>query len=275
MEFYEIAGRVTFFLSFYGSYVPNLCSITGLSTSEQVVFGRFLAKWVSLSPNQRKSMKTTIVIFIAVFSLFIAGTVHAQDASLPEQETCVASFYHDYFHGRQTASGVPFYNDRMYAAHKTLPFGTILRVTNLANGRSALVKVVDRGPYVEDRGLDLSYTAAKELGYVKKGVANVVYEIVPKNSPAAYKWRKDEKRREIRFQAEQAREASEAMARDEAALEEENNRSKGLIGMISHFKSPLILQAAWAGKTMYALFVNRFKGDGENSFVVSSATQAD
>lgn len=219
-------------------------------------------------------MKTTIVILAAVFSFFISGTAQAQESSLPEQETCVASFYHKYFHGRQTASGVPFYNDRMYAAHKTLPFGTILRVTNIANGRSALVKVVDRGPYVEDRELDLSYAAAKELGYIKKGVAHVVYEIVSPNSPSAYKWRKDEKRREIRHEAEQAREASEAMAR-EAALEEENNRSKGLIEMISQFKSPLILQAAWAGKTMYALFVNRFKGYEENSFVVSSVTQAD
>src|SRR5262245_15148323 len=68
----------------------------------------------------------------------------------------VASWYGAGFHGRRTASGEVFDQGRMTAAHKTLPFGTKLRVTNLRNGRSVLVTVTDRGPYVRNRQLDVS-----------------------------------------------------------------------------------------------------------------------
>ncbi|RJO67490.1 MAG: septal ring lytic transglycosylase RlpA family protein [Myxococcales bacterium] len=92
----------------------------------------------------------------------------------------VASWYGRDFHGRPTASG-KIYNMNAYtAAHRTLPFGTVLRVTNLANGRSLDVTVNDRGPFVGDRVLDLSYGAAKELGYVGSGTTNVRAQIVLK-----------------------------------------------------------------------------------------------
>jgi rare lipoprotein A len=75
-----------------------------------------------------------------------------------------ASHYADKFHGRQTASGEIFNMYDYSCAHKTLPFGTILKITNRVNGESVLVKVNDRGPYVNDRIIDLSYKAAKEIG---------------------------------------------------------------------------------------------------------------
>jgi len=81
----------------------------------------------------------------------------------------VASYYADKFHGRRTASGETFSNRAMTAAHRTLPFGTRLRVTNPANGRSVVVRVNDRGPFHGGRVLDLSRTAAEQVGIVQRG----------------------------------------------------------------------------------------------------------
>jgi rare lipoprotein A len=88
----------------------------------------------------------------------------------------VASWYGPGFHGRRTASGQVFDQKRFTAAHKTLPFGTRLRVTNLRNGRSVLVTVNDRGPFVRNRQLDLSLGAARHLGIVQPGTAPVLIE---------------------------------------------------------------------------------------------------
>jgi len=90
----------------------------------------------------------------------------------------VASWYGKKFHGRQTANGEIFNQFEMTAAHKKLPFGTILLVTNLDNGKRAEVRINDRGPYVGSRILDLSYEAAKRLDYVSNGKANVSAIIV-------------------------------------------------------------------------------------------------
>ncbi len=89
-----------------------------------------------------------------------------------------ASFYGPGFHGRKTASGEVFNQNALTAAHRTLPFGTKLRVTCTATGRSTIVKVNDRGPYHGNRILDLSVGAAKAIGMVEKGVTNVKYEIL-------------------------------------------------------------------------------------------------
>lgn len=95
-----------------------------------------------------------------------------------ETITGSASYYADKFEGRRTASGVPFRQARMWAAHKTLPFGTRLRVTNLANGNEVEVEVVDRGPYARGRVLDLSKTAARQLDFIRSGHARVKIEVL-------------------------------------------------------------------------------------------------
>ncbi|MBO4386208.1 MAG: septal ring lytic transglycosylase RlpA family protein, partial [Treponema sp.] len=82
-----------------------------------------------------------------------------------------ASYYADKFHGRKTSSGEIFNMYDYTAAHKTLPFGTLLRVTNLANGNYVTVKVNDRGPFVKGRELDVSKAAAVKLGMIKTGTA--------------------------------------------------------------------------------------------------------
>lgn len=90
----------------------------------------------------------------------------------------VASWYGPGFHGRRTANGEIFDKDRLSAAHPTLPLPSVVRVTNLANGRTMLLRVNDRGPFVGDRLIDLSEAAARELGFARRGVAKVRVEFV-------------------------------------------------------------------------------------------------
>lgn len=90
----------------------------------------------------------------------------------------MASWYGKEFHGRPTASGETFNMYAMTAAHRTLPLGSTVRVTNLDNGRDATITVNDRGPFVKGRILDCSYGAAKELGYAGAGLARVRIEVV-------------------------------------------------------------------------------------------------
>ena len=84
-----------------------------------------------------------------------------------------ASFYADFFQGRQTANGETFRQRKMTAAHRTLPFGTKVRVKNLKNGKTIKVKINDRGPFVDGRIIDLSRKAARKLGMVNDGVVPV------------------------------------------------------------------------------------------------------
>ena len=88
-------------------------------------------------------------------------------------ESGVASYYAHKYHGRTTASGERFDMNDMTAAHKTLPFGTRVRVTNVSNGKSVTVRINDRGPFVKGRVIDLSLAAAKKLDMVNAGVAQV------------------------------------------------------------------------------------------------------
>ncbi|MDB5105370.1 MAG: rare lipoprotein [Fibrobacteres bacterium] len=82
------------------------------------------------------------------------------------------SYYAEKFHGRRTASGAIFNKNAMTAAHRSLPFRTKVEVTNLDNGKSVVVEINDRGPYSEDRILDVSPAAARKLGLLGKGTAN-------------------------------------------------------------------------------------------------------
>ena len=91
-----------------------------------------------------------------------------------------ASYYHQKFHGRTTANGEKFNNNAYTAAHKTLPMGTMVRVTNIKTNQSVVVRINDRGPYVKGREIDLSKRAAIEIGMVGQGVAVVRYEVVEK-----------------------------------------------------------------------------------------------
>ena len=90
-----------------------------------------------------------------------------------------ASFYGGKFHGRKTASGAIFNKHAMTAAHRNLPFGTRVRVTHVHNGRSVVVTINDRGPFIKSRIIDVSRAAAEQLGMVQQGVARVRLERLP------------------------------------------------------------------------------------------------
>ena len=90
----------------------------------------------------------------------------------------MASWYGGKFHGRTTASGEPYDMNALTAAHPKLPFGTKVRVTNLANGRSVVLRINDRGPYVKPRIIDVSRQAAERLGFRRAGLAKVRVEVI-------------------------------------------------------------------------------------------------
>ena len=104
------------------------------------------------------------------------------DSQLVTIQRGKASFLSKKFHGRKTANGEIYHNYKLTAAHKKLPFGTVLRVTRLSNGRSVIVRVNDRGPFIKGRFVDLSRLAATKLNMLKGGVTDVQFEIITDTS---------------------------------------------------------------------------------------------
>lgn len=115
-------------------------------------------------------MKFTFSLFL--FTFFIPLLAFAQGESLLIQEG-TASYYASKFEGKRTASGEVFHLDSLTAAHKLLPFGTMLRVTNQKNGNTIVVRVNDRLPASSKRVIDLSYAAAKEVDMIREGLVQV------------------------------------------------------------------------------------------------------
>jgi rare lipoprotein A len=116
------------------------------------------------------------VALAALIGSGCASTKTSRPASAPAPGTRIvgfASWYGQRHQGRETASGETFDMNKLTAAHRTMPFGTRLRVTNVENGRSVVVRVNDRGPWVNDRVLDVSLAAAKTLGMTGDGVTKV------------------------------------------------------------------------------------------------------
>ncbi|MCL4165650.1 UNVERIFIED_CONTAM: hypothetical protein GTU68_050679 [Idotea baltica] len=92
--------------------------------------------------------------------------------------TGIASFYGKKHHGKQTANGERFNMNALSAAHKTLPLPSCVRVTNLENSKSVILRVNDRGPFIKGRIIDVSYAAAKELDFIGAGITNVRVEVI-------------------------------------------------------------------------------------------------
>lgn len=116
-------------------------------------------------------------VLIATASMVVACA--SQKPAGPEKhyrETGLASYYAHRFHGRRTASGETYLEDRLTAAHRWLPFGTRLKVTNLTNGRKVYVRVNDRGPFIKGRIIDLSNAAAQKIDMIDQGIVKVTVE---------------------------------------------------------------------------------------------------
>ncbi|MDY8110506.1 septal ring lytic transglycosylase RlpA family protein [Fulvimarina sp. 2208YS6-2-32] len=120
------------------------------------------------------------VFTAAVLAFASAGTTVATTdiVSAASASGGHASYYGKRFHGRTTANGETFNMNAMTAAHKTLPFGTKVKVTNRNNGKSVVVRINDRGPFIRGRVIDLSQGAASKIGMVKSGTANVKIDIL-------------------------------------------------------------------------------------------------
>ncbi len=113
-------------------------------------------------------MKSTLYLLHIVLALCLFASCSPK---ITEQGR--ASYYADFFQGRKTANGETFRQRKLTAAHRTLPFGTKVKVKNLKNGKTVKVRINDRGPFVDGRVIDLSRKAAKRLGMVNDGVVKV------------------------------------------------------------------------------------------------------
>ena len=137
---------------------------------------------LTIPPSGGRSLRVGVLVCL----LLAAGCATRKAPAVEpvkkgHQQKGLASWYGKKYHGRRTANGEKFDMRAVSAAHRTLPFGTVVKVTNLENGRSLRVRINDRGPFVDGRIIDLSYKAAKKLGMVQDGVVRVklVVESVP------------------------------------------------------------------------------------------------
>jgi rare lipoprotein A len=114
----------------------------------------------------------------------MGGFASAIERGVVTVQEGMISWYGQAFNDRKTASGERFDANEMTMAHPTLPFGTQVRVTNLRNGRSVVVRVNDRGPFVRSRIADLSQAAAASIGMMRRGIARVRLEVLEATSPS-------------------------------------------------------------------------------------------
>ncbi|CAM3384514.1 septal ring lytic transglycosylase RlpA family protein [Pontibacter korlensis] len=133
--------------------------------------------------HNRKCFIFTLVIFLFVG---IGQPIFAQNStSQAKAQKGEASWYGSRYHGRKTSSGERYNKYEMTAAHKTLPFGTKVKVTNLDNNEWVIVRINDRGPFVGDRIIDVSEAAARELDFHDEGIGNVKIEVLESRADLA------------------------------------------------------------------------------------------
>ena len=119
--------------------------------------------------------------FKLAFSMFLFFAL-ATSTNAQQEQFGQASYYSDAYHGKKTASGVKYNKNKFTCAHNDYPFGSTLKVTHLENKKSVTVKVIDRGPYIKGRIVDLSRAAAAKIGLINDGIAQVKVELVKPGS---------------------------------------------------------------------------------------------
>ena len=139
-----------------------------------LVVGGMVGFTVLNSSNNEENERILVEEFVPV--TVKESNVNTSLVEYINRGTMKASWYGPKFHGKMTANGEIYDQMAFTAAHKRLSFGTLLKVTNTKNGRSVIVRINDRGPYIEGRDLDLSKGAAIELGMLRKGVARLKIE---------------------------------------------------------------------------------------------------
>jgi len=152
------------------------CAATGDKATDNFSDSIYVADAVpKVEPKSKYGNPESYVVF--------GKRYYTKDSSKGYVERGLASWYGKKFHGRRTSSGEPYNMYAMTAAHKTLPLPCYARVTNMANGRSAVVRINDRGPFHGSRIIDLSYSAARKLGVVAKGTAMVEVRAIDPRQP--------------------------------------------------------------------------------------------
>jgi rare lipoprotein A len=145
-------------------------------------------------------MFRTPALAVALAALFLSGCAHKKRAQVPPPppprlpavpgavETGIASWYGHPYHGRRAADGETYDMETLVAAHRTLPFNTWVRVYNLTNNKTVDVRIIDRGPFVDGRIIDLSHAAAQAIDMIGPGIAQVRVEILstPAVTPGAF-----------------------------------------------------------------------------------------
>lgn len=129
---------------------------------------------------KKTEFKVLFLIVIALITGLAQANAQNKSRVAKTQQTGKASFYSKRATGARTSNGERLHHDSLTCAHKTHPFGTLLKVTNPSNGKEVVVRVTDRGPFKRGRIIDLSWGAAKELGMLTQGVAMVKVEVVEK-----------------------------------------------------------------------------------------------
>jgi len=120
----------------------------------------------------------SVLTFVLLIGFITFGGAGLYNGATWLSGTGKASWYGDKFHGKKTASGDKYDMNEYTAAHKTLPFGTKVKITNQRNGKSVVVEINDRGPYVKSRQFDLSKAAFETIGNPDRGVISIDYEVV-------------------------------------------------------------------------------------------------
>lgn len=152
--------------------LAGLLLVTGCAETQ---FGAHVAKQVTKDTRSQGTYKVGN-------PYYIQGTQYHPFETFDHSETGIASWYGPGFHGKQTANGEIYDQNELTAAHRTLQMPSLVRVTNLENGRSLVLRVNDRGPYSKGRVIDLSSKAADLLGVKGKGTAKVRVDVLPEES---------------------------------------------------------------------------------------------
>ncbi len=205
-------------------------------------------------PDKKKYSKATMRPYTIHGKRYYPSVVHIGEVFYGK-----ASWYGPNFHGKLTSNGEKYNMHSMTAAHKTLPMNTIVRATNQANGRSVIVRINDRGPFVESRIIDLSKQAAKELDMIKTGTTDIKLEILgfeqkgKKSIPSIKKLKKGPKEKVLGSYAIQIG----SFSRFEGALitQEKNNNIQG-------YKS-IIKDIDLGDKRLFRVYITGFKSGEE------------
>jgi rare lipoprotein A len=191
-------------------------------------------------------------LFIFLIALFlVTSCASSRYESYCEPHTIVASWYGAEFHGRQTACGERFDMYRLTCAHKELPFGTVIEVKNISNGKTVKCVVNDRGPFVSGRDLDLSYAAAKEIGLVGSGTGPVRITLLGRYSSYI---------KEVKYVASDG-----PFTIQIGSFTGRDNALHLKAGLDLKYKGVYIIEAYVKNTTYYRVRMGRFPGKGEAS----------